>query len=179
MYSSVDQVRSVADNSFSTPFLAKILTAERVKKHYIALDFSEVNNPEYYDDQYYSIELATRYKRVGFFSPQLNGITLTMPSSPPIFDWANIDKASQIFNLNITCHLKLNKVLFFLSFVFRISFVTIRIVSRLAQIRAKSSARASIRWSSISEMSLNSLYSTHLLLAIRCICMAGRLPFLG
>ena len=52
------------------------------KKFYIATNMNPLENPEVYNDQFYSMVMAEQENAEVFLTPQLNNITFKMPKKP-------------------------------------------------------------------------------------------------
>jgi len=59
------------------------------------MDYKFVNNPEYHQSSLYPIE--TQPFDFRFYTPQFNGISMTMPSSPTLSQWDDIPKVELRF----------------------------------------------------------------------------------
>jgi hypothetical protein len=75
-------------------FYQKINTTN-VKKYYLAMEFNKINNPEYNDEHFYSLNMINGVKRQQLYTPQINNISMHMPSIPLLYKWNKIPKVFQ------------------------------------------------------------------------------------
>ena len=90
-YTSIDQMKSLLDNEIAT-FYNKIINATNIKKYYLAMEFNKINNPEFNDEKLYSLSMMNNSKRVPLYTPQINNISMHMPSIPVLYKWDSIPK---------------------------------------------------------------------------------------
>ena len=91
----VDQLRSILD-----PETNKFLNAinkKNVKTFYLGMEFNKIDNAEIYNQKYYPLNLTLSLGRTPFYTPQINGISLTLPSSPILYNWNNVPKVNILF----------------------------------------------------------------------------------
>ena len=92
MYKSIDQLKGIPDK-YVTDFLEKINTTN-VKKYYLAMEFNKISNPEFNDEHYYSLSMLNELNRQQLYTPQINNISMHMPSVPLLYRWNEIPKVS-------------------------------------------------------------------------------------
>ena len=92
MYKSIDQLKGIPDK-YVTDFLEKINTTN-VKKYYLAMEFNKISNPEFNDEHYYSLSMLNELNRQQLYTPQINNISMHMPSVPLLYRWSEIPKVS-------------------------------------------------------------------------------------
>ena len=107
LYKSVDELRSV-HSSVNDALLAKLTSnATTVKRHYLAMEFNKINNHEFYDEKLYSLNTSIgKYRRSELYTPQINNISMQMPSTPILYRWHTID---QVQKIHIFLYLSENK----------------------------------------------------------------------
>lgn len=101
-YVQIDELRSIPENddeivintSDINKMLRRIKSAKMVKKFYIALEFNKMNNPEFQNEIFYSMNLLKKNNRRQSFTPQFNNISMVMPSSPLLYEWNKISKVN-------------------------------------------------------------------------------------
>ena len=64
-----------------------LLNTAVVKRHYLAMEFNKIDNPEFNDPVYYPLSIMSAYGRNSIYTPQINNISMQMPSSPVLFDF--------------------------------------------------------------------------------------------
>ena len=74
----------------------KILNATDVKTHYLAMEFNKINNPEFNDEQTYSLNSMPLYSRNPLYTPQINNISLRVPEFPVLYEWDSVPKVGHI-----------------------------------------------------------------------------------
>lgn len=90
MFKSIDQLEGISNNSTSD-FYEKI-NASNIKRYYLAMDFNKINNPEFNNEHFYSLNMVTSLKRQPLYTPQINNISMHLPSFPLLYKWNDIPK---------------------------------------------------------------------------------------
>jgi hypothetical protein len=90
MYVKIDETRSVLTDS-TREFYDKINTSN-VKRFYLAMEFNKINNPEFNNDKLYPLESMAENNRQPLYTPQINGISLHMPTTPILYQWGKIPR---------------------------------------------------------------------------------------
>lgn len=70
------------------------------KKFYFGMEFKKINNPEFNNPLLYPLKTMPLNKQ--FYTPQINKISMHMPSSPPLTQYNDLPKASDV-RMNIFC----------------------------------------------------------------------------
>ena len=91
----VDQLRSILDPE-TNKFLNSI-NKKNVQTFYLGMEFNKIDNAEVYNQKYYPLNLTLSSGRTPFYTPQINGISSTLPSSPILYDWNNVPKVNSLF----------------------------------------------------------------------------------
>ena len=60
------------------------------KKFYVAMDFYRVDNYHFHDPDLYSMSKVA--KQMHLLSPQMNHISMTMPSAPPLTQYSDLNE---------------------------------------------------------------------------------------
>lgn len=84
-------MKSLLDNEIAA-FYNKIINATTIKKYYLAMEFNKINNPEFNDEKLYSLSMMNNSNRVPLYTPQINNISMHMPSIPVLYKWDSIPK---------------------------------------------------------------------------------------
>ena len=58
------------------------------------MEFNRINNTEYYSKKYYPLDMTSSYDRSVTNTPQINEISMHMPSSPVLYQWDKVPKVS-------------------------------------------------------------------------------------
>jgi len=90
MFTSIDKLKSMISTR-SDYYLTKI-KSKNVKKYYLSMEFNKINNPEFENEKYYSLNMLNDSNRQLLFTPQINNISLHMPSIPLLYKWDTISK---------------------------------------------------------------------------------------
>jgi hypothetical protein len=54
------------------------------------------SSPEFNDEHYYSLnQLVDKYKRQPLYTPQINNISMHLPSMPVLYEWDHIPKVQK------------------------------------------------------------------------------------
>ena len=88
-------LRSVPTSQTDKNILAKIKT-KNVKKFYLGMEFNAVNDTELYNTRLYPFNLVKASGRQVIYTPQINNISLMMPSTALLYNWNQIPKVSWI-----------------------------------------------------------------------------------
>ena len=56
------------------------------------MDFNKINNDEFYNEEFYSLNLTMSLGRNALYTPQINGISMHLPSTPILYNWDNMPK---------------------------------------------------------------------------------------
>jgi hypothetical protein len=65
------------------------VTLERADyTYYFGMDFNKVNNSHFYDPMYYPLSVVPRSNHL--YSPQLNGVSFSLPSVPPLSQYDDV-----------------------------------------------------------------------------------------
>lgn len=94
LYTTVDKLVALTDAENES--FHKLINTTNVKKYYIGLEFSRIDNPEYNDEQYYSLNMMDQFKRQPVFTSQINNISMHMPSTPILYKWNQISKVTKL-----------------------------------------------------------------------------------
>jgi len=97
-YIEIDELKAVLDDQ-TTKFYDKIFNST-VKKYYLAMEFNKVDNGEFHDENLYSFDYTNQTKRALLYTPQINNISLKMPSTPVLYKWDTIPKSQICTHLN-------------------------------------------------------------------------------
>lgn len=89
----IDEMRTVQDSE-TRAILQKIRSPKKLKKYYLAMEFNKINNPEFEDERLYSLDLLAQNNRAPLYTPQINNISMEMPSSPILYNWNKIPKVT-------------------------------------------------------------------------------------
>lgn len=75
------------------------------------MDFNQINNEEFYDQQTYSLKMIKELYRRPLYTPQINNISLLMPSTPLLYKWHTVPKEliCDHFNKTNACYKNKNK----------------------------------------------------------------------
>ena len=55
---------------------------------FVGFDFRKINNPHYHHPQYYPLSKTKNH----LYTPQLNNISMEIPSSPPLYQMGDLPK---------------------------------------------------------------------------------------
>jgi hypothetical protein len=94
MFVKIDEMRGVLSDAMQA-FYDKI-NVTSVKRFYLALEFNKINNPEFQNDKLYPLEMMPMNNRNPIYTPQINGISLHMPSTPVLYQWPKISRVCLI-----------------------------------------------------------------------------------
>lgn len=94
-YTKISELKSVLDE-YAHTFYEKIFNNNKtVKKHYLAMEFNKINNPEFYDEKLYSLGMIQSLQRLPLYTPQINNISMKMPHTPVLYEWNNMPKVTK------------------------------------------------------------------------------------
>ena len=62
------------------------------------MEFNKINNPEFNDELTYSLDMMSNFNRTSLYTPQINNISLHIPSSPILYNW---DSTPKVIILNL------------------------------------------------------------------------------
>lgn len=89
----IDEIRAFVDLETSKLYSKIVNTsASRVKKFYLAMEFNQINNPEFQDERLYSLGMFSHFNRTPLYTPQINNISMIMPSLPVLYEWHKVPK---------------------------------------------------------------------------------------
>ncbi len=91
-YTSVDELKTVVDKELDD--YEKILNSTNVKRHYLSMEFNQINNPEFNDEKTYPLSLMNTYKRARLYTPQINNISFIAPNYPLLYNWDLVPRVS-------------------------------------------------------------------------------------
>ena len=86
-------MRTIQDSE-TRAILQKIRSPKKLKKYYLAMEFNKINNPEFEDERLYSLDLLAQNNRAPLYTPQINNISMEMPSSPILYNWHKVPKVA-------------------------------------------------------------------------------------
>lgn len=91
-YTQINELKSFKHKEIDE-FYEKIFDKNQtVKKFYLAMEFNKINNPEFYDEKLYSLSMIENLNRLPLYTPQINNISMKMPSVPVLYEWDSIPK---------------------------------------------------------------------------------------
>lgn len=91
-YIQINELKSFEQKEIDE-FYEKIFNKNKtVKKFYLAMEFNKINNPEFYDEKLYSLSMIENLNRLPLYTPQINNISMKMPSLPVLYEWDSISK---------------------------------------------------------------------------------------
>jgi hypothetical protein len=90
---SVDGLKAIVDEDFQEDY-NRVVNASRVKQHYLAMSFNQINNPEFNDEEKYPLALMSKYGRARFYTPQINNISFMAPNYPLLYKWDTVPRVS-------------------------------------------------------------------------------------
>ena len=96
----IDEMRTIQDSE-TRAILQKIRSPKKLKKYYLAMEFNKINNPEFEDERLYSLDLLAQNNRAPLYTPQINNISMEMPSSPILYNWNKVPKVTFSYNISI------------------------------------------------------------------------------
>jgi L-ascorbate oxidase len=93
IYKSIDKLKSLQYDDDNSDYF-KILNNKNkiIKKYYLSMEFNKINNPEFENEKYYSLNMLNDTNRQLLFTPQINNISMHMPSIPLLYKWDTISK---------------------------------------------------------------------------------------
>ena len=86
----VDQLKAVIDEDTKQFF--ETINTTNVKKFYLGMDFNKINNDEFYNEEFYSLNLTLNLGRNPLYTPQINDISMQLPPMPILYNWDKIPK---------------------------------------------------------------------------------------
>jgi hypothetical protein len=89
-YIQVDEMRAVLDDKAAQMYEKIFDTTRPIKKHYLAMEFNRINNPEFQDERLYSLGMFDKFNRTPLYTPQINNISMIMPSIPVLYEWDKV-----------------------------------------------------------------------------------------
>jgi FtsP/CotA-like multicopper oxidase with cupredoxin domain len=94
IYKSIDKLKSLQYDDDNNSDYFKILNNKNkiIKKYYLSMEFNKINNPEFENEKYYSLNMLNDTNRQLLFTPQINNISMHMPSIPLLYKWDTISK---------------------------------------------------------------------------------------
>ncbi|CAF0713230.1 unnamed protein product [Brachionus calyciflorus] len=91
-FTKINEVKAILDKE-SYEFYTKIFDKNQtIKKYYLAMEFNKINNPEFYDEKLYSLSKIQSFQRPPLYTPQINNISMKMPSIPLLYEWDSVPK---------------------------------------------------------------------------------------
>lgn len=112
-YVEIDDMRSDNLDADTNDMLDKITAAaSNPKKFYFAMEFNQINNPEFQNERYYSLDTLKSYNRTLLYTPQINNISMEMPSIPILYNWDKIPQVKRNQNFKIIIERNLNSICF-------------------------------------------------------------------
>jgi hypothetical protein len=88
---SFDRMKGIIGEDIEANFYNSLKT-DNVKKFYIQMEFNAVNNAEFYNEKDYSFKMMKELNRFILYTPQINNISMIMPSTPLIYQRQKNDK---------------------------------------------------------------------------------------
>ena len=64
------------------------------------MDFNKINNPEFNNENLYPLSSMQSNKRVPLFTPQINNISMQMPSMPILYQWDQIPQVNLVISFS-------------------------------------------------------------------------------
>lgn len=97
----IDEIPAVVDREVAAIY-SKIFTnttnenttTKPVRKFYLAMEFNQINNPEFQDERLYSLGMFGQFNRTPLYTPQINNISMVMPSQPALYEWNQIPQVN-------------------------------------------------------------------------------------
>ena len=88
-YIVVDQLKAIIDEDTQKFF--ETINTPNVKKFYLGMDFNKIDNEEFFKEEY-SLNFTMSFGRNPLYTPQINDISLHLPSTPILYHWDYIPK---------------------------------------------------------------------------------------
>lgn len=88
-YIVVDQLKAIIDDDTQKFFEA--INTSNVKKFYLGMDFNKIDNEEFFKEEY-SLNFTMSFGRNPLYTPQINDISMHLPSTPILYHWDYIPK---------------------------------------------------------------------------------------
>jgi L-ascorbate oxidase len=103
MYTNIDQLRVKVDSNEKATIL-KAINTTNVRQFYLYWDFNKITNTMLFDPILYPLGMTLAYNRAPFYTPQINHVSLMMPSTPVLYNWDQIDSSTicNVSNINLT-----------------------------------------------------------------------------
>ena len=98
IYKSIDKLKSLIttqyddNNNNNNDYFKMLNNSNKIKKYYLSMEFNKINNPEFENEKYYSLNMLNDTNRQLLFTPQINNISMHMPSIPLLYKWDTISK---------------------------------------------------------------------------------------
>ena len=75
------------------------------------MDFNKINNEEFYNAEFYSLNFTMSLGRNPLYTPQINDISMHLPSTPILYHWDYIPKVilKKLFRIYVQVHLLFEK----------------------------------------------------------------------
>lgn len=89
-------MRAILDRDVLNIYSKSINSTRPVKKFYLAMEFNKINNPEFQDERLYSLSMFDHFKRTPLYTPQINNISMVMPSVPILYEWDAVPQVALI-----------------------------------------------------------------------------------
>ncbi len=90
LYTRINELKSVP--SADGEELLRLINTTNVKKYYLSMEFNRINNDEFMDPTLYPLNIVMQFKRTPLYTPQINNISMMMPSAPVLYNWKNIER---------------------------------------------------------------------------------------
>lgn len=93
-YTQINELNSFSNKEIDDLYEKIFDKNKTVKKFYLAMEFNKINNPEFYDEKLYSLNMIENLSRLPLYTPQINNISMKMPSVPILYEWNSIAKVN-------------------------------------------------------------------------------------
>lgn len=93
-YTQINELKSFSNKEIDDLYEKIFDKNKTVKKFYLAMEFNKINNPEFYDEKLYSLNMIENLSRLPLYTPQINNISMKMPSVPILYEWNSIAKVN-------------------------------------------------------------------------------------